>query len=518
MSVRTRSLSARSTVEPVSSSQDSQEVQPQSTSHLSRLTSMTIPELISHLQSEDPVHPLPTLIELRRRLSSGQQVPAQEAIDAGAVQLLTDMLALKDIKMVFEACWCLTNLASGISDHTDAVVSAGVIPIFVRLMGSSSLDIVEQACWALGNIAGDSPRFRDLVLESRAMPGAVAVMRRVRGNKPMMRNICWSVSNFCRGKPCPEYELVRDAIPMLASLLMEEDDLEVLTDSCWATSYITSGRSLSVQSITDLINTGAMPYIVRLLDHRTNIVLTPALRAIGNIVTGSDLHTAAVVDAGVLSRLKNLLAHPRRAVRKEVAWTLSNITAGTRSQINAIIEEGILPVLSKMLVDDEYTVQKEAAWALANATAGGSKEQVRHIALETDMIRGLLVMLTTQENIPRMVHVCMEGLRHSLGLFLNTHPGEGIEFLERFDSVEGTTEYFGEESEGNFEARRILSGVKSLRDLHRVWSRTAFLKSIEREGLPDDSLWEPMTSDIIFQLAGLCTPLTMFVDELPLEH
>ena len=51
----------------------------------------------------------------------------------------------------------------------------------------------------------------------------------------MLRNATWTLSNFCRGKPQPEFMTVRPALPTLAQLIYSPDE-EVLTDACWALS------------------------------------------------------------------------------------------------------------------------------------------------------------------------------------------------------------------------------------------------------------------------------------------
>ena len=67
--------------------------------------------------------------------------------------------------------------------------------------------------------------------------------------------------------------------------------------------------------------------------HTSYSVKEPALRTIGNIVTGEDHQTQAVIDAGVLPSLRALLNDPKKDLKKETCWTLSNITAGTEAQI-----------------------------------------------------------------------------------------------------------------------------------------------------------------------------------------
>lgn len=67
--------------------------------------------------------------------------------------------------------------------------------------------------------------------------------------------------------------------------------------------------------------------------HQHPNVVSAALRAVGNIVTGDDLQTQVVINCGALQCLHHLLSSIKETVRKEACWTLSNITAGNRQQI-----------------------------------------------------------------------------------------------------------------------------------------------------------------------------------------
>ncbi len=58
---------------------------------------------------------------------------------------------------------------------------------------------------------------------------------------------------------------------------------------------------------------------------------TPALRAVGNIVTGSDQQTQLVLDAGVLQHMEKLLRHPRTNIQKVVCASACAVLGNERS-------------------------------------------------------------------------------------------------------------------------------------------------------------------------------------------
>jgi len=88
-------------------------------------------------------------------------------------------------------------------------------------------------------------------------------------------------------------------------------------------------------------------------------VQTPALRCVGNIVTGDESQTQSIINASALPCLLGLLSNGT-AICKEACWTISNITAGTKTQIQAVIDAGIIPHLIPHLANAEFDVKNES--------------------------------------------------------------------------------------------------------------------------------------------------------------
>lgn len=317
----------------------------------------------------------------RKALSVEQNPPIQECIDCGVIPIFVQYLQRHDATALqFESAWALTNIAS--TNHTKLVADHGAIPHLVTLMGSENADLREQCVWCLGNVAGDSASLRDIVLGYNALPALLANIQQP-ASLSLLRNCVWTLSNFCRGKPQPNLQQIAPALPALAALITQQNDFEAISDAVWALSYISDGSNERIQAVVEAGGGVVVPALINMLRSDKLLVVVPALRTLGNIVSGNDAQTQLVVSHGVVEAVQPLLSSIKKNIRKEVCWMLSNIAAGNRAQLSKLMSTPgvVAEVVGQLAVTNDWEVRKEAAWVISNivTSSNDSADTWRHV-------------------------------------------------------------------------------------------------------------------------------------------
>ncbi|KAL4490837.1 hypothetical protein ABPG72_021891 [Tetrahymena utriculariae] len=358
--------------------------------------------------------PLEVIIELRKMTSKEINPPLQEIIQSDiCIQLIAIVNNTTSNEIIMESLWILTNVCSGSTLQTQYIINIGGITTFLKYVSHESEDIMAQALWGLGNIAGDSSTSRDLVLQQDAVTIVLKQLERKDIKIVNQRTIVWVISNFCRGKPQPKYEMVRPCVFYLGKALDKyKNDQEIIADSLWGINYL----SETEQAVDDLINYGILQNICNhFLNSNKNTTLTPAVRIIGNVATSKDNHVDILLQQNILQPMIQLFVHDKKAYRKESLWTISNIMAGTSTQIQKVLEQ---PNFYQNLISNrnqQQDVRKEMLYVISNGLSNSS-------ACSFFLKNGVLEVLFEQLEVgdSKMNMVILEGLQLLLK-YINKH-------------------------------------------------------------------------------------------------
>jgi len=149
---------------------------------------------------------------------------------------------------------------------------------------------------------------------------------------------------------------------------------------------------------------------VELLLHPLPTILIPALRAVGNIVTGDGAQTQ-FEDKMLPCLYQPLTQNHKKGIKTKACWTTSNITAENKGQIRVVVETNIILPLVHLLQHAEFDIKKRAAWAISNATSGGSHGQIQFL-VKQGSVTSLCDLLIYVD--PRIVAMYLEGLESIL--------------------------------------------------------------------------------------------------------
>jgi len=213
------------------------------------------------------------------------------------------------------------------------------------------------------------------------------------------------MSNLCRYKTphAVSFDVIEKLAPTLAVMIFHPDT-SVVCDVCWALAYISDGAE---DRIALVLRIGVLDRLIQLASGNDLTLIPPAIRCLGNIVTGDDLQTQMVIDHGVLQVLPMVFATNKNALTREGCWLISNICAGRSDQIQAVLDSGIIPTIIKLLERGEFRTQLESAWAIYNICTGGTIEQA-YFLLQNGALPSMCNFLKSKE--PKALSLALDAL------------------------------------------------------------------------------------------------------------
>ncbi|KAJ3416395.1 hypothetical protein HDV05_001963 [Chytridiales sp. JEL 0842] len=342
-------------------------------------------ELVLALNHEVPEYNLNAIKQLRRYMCL-DEVPdkTERVLELNLLPRIREILETGSHPIQYEACWVLTNIAAGPSEHTKVVVDGYMIAPLIKLLESSSDQVRVQAAWALGNIAGDCKEYTEKLLKEGIIRPLLLIPANTtfsyRKDTQALHVVCWVIANLCRWDN-KNWEQIIPAFDLLVNTVLHCKDDDVLSEAIWALSRIFHGRH---PAISALITTKLCSRFVNLLQSPKVAIQNPVLRVMTNISGDSDSrHTQVLIDSGILFAIQQILALRRNypaQVIVEVLHCLSNITAGTTHQKEAVSSAGLFEPVRDILAHGDFKAKKEACHVLRNAVdRDATPEHFKHV-------------------------------------------------------------------------------------------------------------------------------------------
>ncbi|XP_016489526.1 importin subunit alpha-1b isoform X2 [Nicotiana tabacum] len=297
--------------------------------------------------------------------------------------------------MTLEAAKAVMDSIPDMMELSDLVIDSKLVELLLKLLHFPAEgcheNVCEEAMEKLGIVAL-SPVGRDYALECRALDGLLEILN---SNKILLlRKATQTILVFSRGKPKAPFEKVKPAIRALRDLVASNVDQEVLRNACWALYYLSGGidknlkgsctskkiTSHPVVSRSDIISAvieeDVFPVLLKLLEHPSPSVVTPAIHFVSSICLGDDSQKEELMKArgtdgrDVLHYLSGLL--DRGKEERMVCQCIAYITLGSCPRAKAVFDAaGLIDRLRHLAETKKMDV---AATAIANAIIGISDE------------------------------------------------------------------------------------------------------------------------------------------------
>lgn len=104
-------------------------------------------------------------------------------------------------------------------------------------------------------------------------------------NRAVSSSILWCIGNLCRGKPEPNFSVVKPFMEVFVYVLkMEFVEKDALVEAIWGINYLSDGGE---NSIKDIIEADILSKLISWLSSEITDLLIPSLHIIRNIVFSS---------------------------------------------------------------------------------------------------------------------------------------------------------------------------------------------------------------------------------------
>lgn len=208
---------------------------------------------------------------------------------------------------------------------------------------------------------------------------------------PQNHNDCPEYKSYVEPEVGPEFSINEDVI----KALNQDENVEMIIANA---QKVRKALSKEPQPpFDDVIQKGLLPRLVQLLDRNDNTTIQFEVSwVLTNICSGTTQHTKAVVDAGAVPKLVQLLQSPDLKVCEQALWALGNIIGDGPYFRDFVIDHNFVPILLCIIKPElDVGFLRNITWVLVNLCR--NKQPGPNIEVIKKLIPALSFLITATD-------------------------------------------------------------------------------------------------------------------------